>query len=192
MNSFDAYVMYIALKRHFSSSYDYVKYNGKVNVSVASLEKRRDKYSFHKLAKQPDPFGLAVANLFEDTSKWVGDLFDDEAQRVYTAMKKRRETLSYTFKDQLLSIDNFKDSFTVVDGQHPPLLKAYLRGKIGPETLIILNSLGGFFDSWDAKITETYQWPEVKFKLNKLAQFFDFDRAKFKKIFKSVMDEMSE
>jgi len=93
MNSFDAYVMYIALKRHFSSSYDYVKYNGKVNVSVASLEKRRDKYSFTKLAKQPDPFGLAVANLFEDTSKWVGDLFDDESQRVYTSMKKRRETL---------------------------------------------------------------------------------------------------
>lgn len=181
--------MYIALKRHFSSSYDYVKYNGKVNVSAASLEKRRDKYSFHKLSKQPDPFGLAVANLFEDSSKWVGDLFDDESNRIYTAMKKRRETLSYTFKDQLLSLDDLEAAFKVVDGQHPPLLKAYLRGKVGPETMIILNSIGGFFDVWDAKITETYQWPEVKFKLCKLAQFFDFDRAKYVKIFKTILAE---
>lgn len=179
--------MYLALKRHFTSSYDYVKYNGKVSASPASLTKRRDQYQFHKLAKQPDAFGLAVANLFEDPSKWVGDLFDDESQRVYTAMKKRRETLSYTFRDQLSSIEDLKKSFKVKDGQHPLLLKAYLRGKIGPETLIILDDLGHFFDYWDSEIDETYQWPEVKFKLNKLRVFFTYDQAKYRQIFKDLL-----
>jgi len=191
LTAYDAYVMYLALKRHFTSSYDYVKYNGKVSASLASLEKRRDKYSFHKLAKQPDAFGLAVANLFEDPSKWVGDLFDDDSQRVYTSMKKRRETLSYTFKDQLSAIDELQDSFKGTDGQHPPLLKAYLRGKIGPETMIILDDIGHFFDYWDSKITETYQWPEVKFKLNKLRVFFDYDRSKYREIFKKVLEEQT-
>lgn len=179
--------MYIALKRHFSSSYDYIKYNGKVNVSAASLEKRRDRYHFHKLAKQPDPLGLAVSNLFKDPSCWVGDLFDEEAQTVYRDMKRRRETLSYLFKDELTSIDDLQDSLKVRDGQHPHLLKLYLRGKVSPETLIILDDIGRIFSYWDGKIEETYQWPEVRFKLDKLRPFFPYNRDKYKQAFADIV-----
>ena len=46
---FDAYKTYLALKRHFTSDYDYFKYNGKVRAGVESFLKRNDKFFFRKL-----------------------------------------------------------------------------------------------------------------------------------------------
>lgn len=188
MSPFDAYVMYLALKRHFSSSYDYVKYNGKVSATVASFEKRKDRYMFHKLSKHPDPMGLVVSNMMDDDTKWVGDLFDDQAQSVYNAMKKRRETLSYTFRNELSSIEDLESSMKVVDGDHPPLLKMYLRGKVSPETMIILDDIGGLFDYWSSKILDEYQWPDVKNRLNKYRPFFQYDKAKYREAFSKILD----
>lgn len=192
MNPFESYQMYVAMKRHFSGSYDYVKYHGKVNVSVASFEKRRDKYMFHKLSKQADPVGLVVANMFVNPDVWVGDLFDERASAVYTEMKRRRETLSYTFKQELLNVVNLEKALKVVDNEHPLLFRLYRSGKISPETMIILDSIGYIFDYWSKNIHDEYLWPEDRKRLENLASFFDFDKAKYKKIFKEVMDELLE
>ena len=40
---FKAYKLYLAVKNHFTTSYDYFKYNGKVNAKEDSFLKRRDK-----------------------------------------------------------------------------------------------------------------------------------------------------
>ena len=52
MNEFECYSTYTALKLHFTTDYDYFKYNGKHNASVASFEKRTDKRFFKRLAKR--------------------------------------------------------------------------------------------------------------------------------------------
>ena len=44
MNEFEAYKHYLALKLHFSSDYDYFKYNGKTNATQQSFEKRKDRF----------------------------------------------------------------------------------------------------------------------------------------------------
>ena len=41
---FDAYKVYLALRQHFTSVYDYFKYNGKVRAGVESFLKRKDKF----------------------------------------------------------------------------------------------------------------------------------------------------
>ena len=51
MNEFEAYKHYLALKLHFSSDYDYFKYNGKTNATQQSFEKRKDRFRFSKLAR---------------------------------------------------------------------------------------------------------------------------------------------
>ena len=51
MNEFEAYKEYIALKLHFTSDYDYFKYNGKTNVTLHSFEERKDKYHFKRLRR---------------------------------------------------------------------------------------------------------------------------------------------
>ena len=44
MNEFDACQLYMALKLHFTTKYDYFKYNGKTKFTVAQFNKRKDKY----------------------------------------------------------------------------------------------------------------------------------------------------
>lgn len=49
---FESYKLYNALKLHFESSYDAVKYNFKSNVTPNSFLKRKDKYFFAKLGRK--------------------------------------------------------------------------------------------------------------------------------------------
>lgn len=190
LSPFDAYVMYLALKRHFSSDYDYVKYNGRVSASLGSFEKRKDRYQFQKLAKQKDPFGLILSNMVEDPGVWVGDLFDDVALRRYGEMKKRRETMAYRFKDELSSIDELESSMKVVNGDHPHLLKLFMRGKVSPETMVILNNIGKgqLFSYWSDKIQDAYSWPDTERKLIKYSPFLNYDKAKYTEYFKGLQN----
>ena len=43
MDAFDAYKVYIALKSHFNSDYDFNKYHGKTRVNLDSFLKRSDR-----------------------------------------------------------------------------------------------------------------------------------------------------
>ena len=53
MTPFQVYIEYLALKSHFSNEkYDYFKYNKKVRASVASFNKRSDKYWFEKSSRK--------------------------------------------------------------------------------------------------------------------------------------------
>ena len=72
---FDSYKLYNALRLHFETDYDAVKYNYKSNVSPQSFFKRKDKYLFAKVAKNygNDLLGYYVSNFKEGVS-YVGDM----------------------------------------------------------------------------------------------------------------------
>ena len=48
---YDAYQLYLGIKLHFYSDYDFIKYNGKVRGDINAFLKRKDKYHFGKLFK---------------------------------------------------------------------------------------------------------------------------------------------
>ena len=53
MTDFEAYRQFLALKLHFTSeNYDYFRYNGKHNATMASFDKRTDKRLFKKLVRK--------------------------------------------------------------------------------------------------------------------------------------------
>ncbi len=52
MTGYEAFSIYHTLKLHFTSDYDYFKYNGKCNISPTTFENRRDKYHFYKLSRK--------------------------------------------------------------------------------------------------------------------------------------------
>ena len=53
MEPIDVYLMYCALKAHFSrEDYDYHKYGGKTKISRESYWKRKDRYYFAKIANK--------------------------------------------------------------------------------------------------------------------------------------------
>ena len=52
MEAWEAYQMYLGLKLHFTTDYDYTRYGGKTSASKASFLKRRDRNYFAKVARK--------------------------------------------------------------------------------------------------------------------------------------------
>ncbi len=52
MDAFSAYKIYMGLKAHFNSDYDFKKYSGKTTASKSSYLKRKDKFFFGKVSRR--------------------------------------------------------------------------------------------------------------------------------------------
>ena len=192
MTPFEAYKLFLAIKMHFTQpQYDFIKYNGKVNASIQTFEKRKDKFHFAKLARHRDPVGYLVSQFIAGGfTGWIGDLFTEEAERVYTQYLARHQSLTYNFQSDLGKLEEgFISKFRVKDGQHPQALVMFRRGNISPESFTILNDVLGFFPLWDSKIDDTILWPSIRDRMLKYRPFIHYDKAKIKSFIRTVMAE---
>lgn len=182
-DAFDLYVYYLALKRHFTSNYDFFKYNGKVKANAMSFENRKDKFFFYKLTKYPNPKDHILANVVENPDVWIGDLLEDKAKDVYDKWLKIRESLSYTFRTDLGKLDyDDPNKDIMTSGEHPNLLKLYMQGQFHIESLIILDGLMKIFSYWDKNIQDTILWPDINKKCENYKPFLQYEKEKMRKI----------
>jgi hypothetical protein len=188
MTPFETYRTFLALKSHFNSDYDYIKYNGKIRTATQqAFEKRNDKYQFNKVAKHGDAMNFMLANFVDNTVTWGGDLATDKADSVYLKWLKRQQAITYIFTEDCNKLlTKFDENFIVVDGQRPHALKLYLQNQISIETLIILNDICKFFPHWNKSIDETIIWPALYKKCIKYKPFFRYDITKCKKIMRDI------
>ena len=163
MEAYDAYKIYHALKLHFTSDYDYNKYNGKANVSVDSFLKRNDRPFFGRVSRKykDDTKDFFISNFIVNPKGWVGN-FNDEN---YLNWKKRNQSLKYNYKSELVELFHKVSTFDEIfhnGSQHPLLLKQFMAKKLSIETVAILESLLGFCDRFDKQIEENIVWPDRK------------------------------
>tara|TARA_B100000085_G_scaffold159164_1_gene144702 strand:- start:663 stop:1259 length:597 start_codon:yes stop_codon:yes gene_type:complete len=198
MMPFDAYRCYLSLKNHFTKEkYDYHKYCGKSRATVQSFYKRKDRFWFEKLARNKNDKEVVdffVSNFITctDPSKlWIGEMMREGEDR-YTEWKKRNQSLTYIFTEEVESIfsdKNFDSMFTLDGTTHPQILKEYLRKNISIETLVILDQILGFKKEWDSKLTDPV-WQSVSLRMRKYSPFLNIDVFRYKKILKkSVLEK---
>ena len=73
---YEAFAVFHALKLHFTSKYDFVKYNGKCNIGKDAFMLRKDKFYFYKLSrkyKKEELFGYYISNILVNPKLWAGD-----------------------------------------------------------------------------------------------------------------------
>ena len=192
MTEFEAYIQFLALKLHFTSDhYDYFKYNGKHNASLASFEKRTDKRFFKRLAKRNiNIVEYYVANLI-DGKEWVSQ-FED---RVWTEWLSRNQSIEYNFindAEKLLTNAEFFDIiFNSDKGNHPKLVKAYLGKKISLETLVIFEKLLRFRKTFDKEIKEQIIWPKVSQLIRKYEPFVEANISRCRKLLLEKAEELN-
>jgi len=197
MTSYDAYRLYLAIKLHFTTpNYDYFKHNAKVNSSLNAFLKRNDRFFFHKLATKygDDLMMYFVSNFVDRPKTWVGDLVRADGDTIYNKWRKYNESFSYNFRNDCVLVSNiinadsirFDDVFSVVNGQHPRMLRLLLSGKISIQSLIIFDKILSFVGRWDKEIAETVIWPEKSFKIAKLRPFVNVNTTKCKFIMKEI------
>ena len=195
---FDVYKTYLAVKLHFASdTYDYYKYDGKVNAKLDTFTKRKDRYFFHKLSTryaETDILDFFVANFLADSKRWIGNLLANDGRDVYLDYKKRKEAFAYHFKQECGTIASdlgrrnisFNDGFIPSNGQHPRILRLLIQRKISYQTTIVLNHYLGFTKNWDKEITEKIVWPEISLKVTRLKPFINFNATECKLIMKET------
>ena len=182
-DAFNIYVYYLALKRHFTSSYDYFKYNGKVKANAMSFENRKDKFFFYKLSKKKEAKDIILANMLANPNAWAGELLDDKAESIYKDWAKRKQSLTYEFKSDIVNMDDeFNLNFYVENGQHPRLLKLYMMNRISLETLVILCDITGCMKYWEKNISDNIVFPDINTLVRKYKPFLEYDKAKMRKI----------
>ena len=194
---FDAYKTYLALKQHFTSSYDYFKYNGKVRANIESFLKRKDKFFFRKLQKKYDKNELVeffVSNFIVSGDNWIGSLVTQESEQNYALWRKNKESISYNYRNELsllydycLSNDISCNQLVLVeDGNHPILLRLLLQNKISLETIIVLDDILRFTRYWNVKLDDII-WDEKKKLIYKYRSFMKYDLDKCKQITKEIL-----
>lgn len=189
MDSFEAYMMYSALKRHFSDlSYDYHKYNGKLKLSRKSFETKPFVFFFKKLSQKENPQELIVSNFIQDI-RWVSELLTTEANQIYLDWKLRNQSLTYHFQQQLEILPNNIDQLLKFDGtDYPQLLKLYNQNLVSPETIVVLDFIFDFLKNWYRKTQNTIV---MTGKIIKLIQYKPFINYNVNKIKPLLVDKFS-
>lgn len=188
---YGSFTLYWALKLHFTSNYDYFKYNGKSKMTKEAFEKNASKYSFYKLSRKysyNDLKNFYVANFLHSETKWISDLLNAEAEDNYRKWQKVNQSLTYVFEQDIMhlldSVDNPEELLEVKPGKYPLLLSEAMEENIAIETLCIMNDLMGFFAMWSNKITDDIIWPKYKNKCEKYTPFINYEKNKFRNILK--------
>ena len=194
MQPFEVYRYYLALRLHFTTdSYDVIKQQGRVRATRNSFLKRKDLLSINRVAEtysDKDIVNFLVAN-FVSGDRW-GGVFDVEAKDRYQGWKKRIESISYTFKKELDKAVLFADKnnitfdqlFSYNNGQHPPIVKMYLRNDISIESLVILNKLNNFTDQLDQDLKDDLVWPDISRIIKKYSPFLEIKKDKYNEIYR--------
>ncbi len=197
---FDVFRVYMAVKLHFTTDYNYFDYDGKVNIKLDTFTKRNDRYFFHKLSskyKQDEILDFFVANFCESDKKWIGNLLENDGRETYLNYKKVKDNFNYHFRNDFVNIINdfsskrisFDDGFFVHSGQHPRLLRLLIQRRASFQTIIVLDQVLSFIKNWNKQIEERVVWSKIAHTITKLKPFVNYNITECKLIMKEIVNE---
>ena len=194
---FETYQTYLSMKSHFTNrKYDFFKYGGKSRATMASFNKRKDKYWFEKTSRKYSDqqiLDFLLANfVIADNPQhlWIGEIINS-GERTYAEWMKRQQSLTYLFKEQsneLLFNKKLNEVFDCSNNKHPIVLKKYLGGEISLETLMILEKVFSFVKNFDKKLTDPV-WETVSLKIKKYTPFLNINVFPYKKILREMIND---
>ena len=199
--AFNAYNKFIALKQHFTStSYDFFKYKGKVRSNLNTFKTKKDRFFFEKVSRKYEGDELIifyVSNLIKNRDIWIGELAKNAAcEKTYLDWKKMKQSLTYQFQSDILSIksnmnhlqqvdQDFNQLFLTKSDEYPQLFEFHTEGTISLETLIGVDLVLGCFRHWERELSGDVIWDDFYHMCIKYAPFLNFSvsqRNKFKEI----------
>ena len=194
---FETYQTYLSMKSHFTNrKYDFFKYGGKSRATMASFNKRKDKYWFEKTSRKysdEEVLNFLLSNFVSANNPenlWIGEIINS-GERTYAEWMKRQQSLTYLFKEQLNELlfnKNLNEVFDCSNNKHPIVLKKYLGGEISLETLMILEKVFSFVKNFDKKLTDPV-WETVSLKIKKYTPFININVFPYKKILREMIND---
>lgn len=196
MTAFDCYKTYLAFKNHFTKdTFDYFKYGGRTNASVASFNKRKDRYFFEKMSRQRKDeeivnYFTAIFSQCDDPQRvWIGEIIQTGDEK-YQFWQKKVQSLGYLFRqemEKLLNGIDFNSVFECESGKHPILVKEHLKKNVSIESMILLDAMVEYKKRFDGKLDD-FVWKTISLKLDKYRPFLlnSINIDKYKKILRGI------
>ena len=193
---FETYQSYLSMKSHFTNrKYDFFRYGGKSRATMASFNKRKDKYWFEKTSRKysdGEIVDFLLANFVTtDNPKnlWIGEIINS-GERTYADWIRRQQSISYIFKEEsskLLEENELEELFQIGKG-HPIILKKFLGSDISLETFVIFDIIFAFSEKFDEKLLDPV-WETVSLKIRKYKPVLNINVFNFKKILREIVNE---
>ena len=209
--TFNAWITYQALYAHFTKSrkggYDYFKYNGKLNMNEASMEKqfaklanKRGGWSVHRAMFTT--LGKTFMNkedmLFFYLSQFTNDItypdrFDSD---LYEEYKERMNNFHFHLKRDTEEImkymeeydKTFDELFQAKGINHPPIIKLVLSKTISLETFTTLDIMLDFLTPLEKKLIDPASKDLIKLVRN-YKPFLSISVGEEKKIIMDVLNK---
>ncbi len=193
MEPIDVYLMYCAMKAHFSrKDYDFLTYKGKSRVPRDSFFKRKDRVFFVKLSKkysEEDLKNYFVANFIIEKQGYIANFNDKN----YEIWKDRRSNFYDIFTEEIRPfVKDFNPIFKVKNSEHPFLLKEYLGKRVSLETLVILDELIGFSKNWERSLAEDYMWYDINKLMKNYKRFLTIDKNQYRIQLLKLIEESND
>lgn len=192
-----AFALFHTLKLHFTTKYDYLKYNGKCTINQEAFMLRKDKYTFYKLSRRyklDELRNFYLANLTKNPKMWSNDLLTEVAADNYKEWNKRNQSLAYKFEQDIrYALDRVSrpdELLKVVDGEYPLLYNMFSQHDVSLETIIIMNDFMQFIGMWKMKVEDDIIFPDFVKVVEKYGPFVNYERAKMRDILKKVLEEI--
>jgi len=182
MEPIDVYIMYCAMKAHFSrKDYDFFKYGGKTKVSRDSFWKRKDRFFFVKLSKkyktEIEIRNYLVSNFIKDKSGYIANFSEEN----YKSWLLRRSGFFDQFVIEMKPfIKEFEPLFEVKNSSHPKLLKEFLGSRVSLETMLVLDELVSFSKKWDKQLEDDIVWVDLKKLMKNYKGFLTINKNRYR------------
>mgnify|MGYP003135228820 CR=1 FL=1 len=153
---YEIYIKYLALQKHFSTDYDYFKFNGRVKAGVDAYNKRNDVYAFEKLSKiisMDDLEDFFIAHFLDNPKEWIKN------------MSRPTEDMMY------IKEHNPSQMMSVAHDKIPDIHNAVIKKELQMESIILLDNFYPFIDKHDKTVDIPFVWPDYIRKIKKYKPF---------------------
>jgi len=193
MEPIDVYIMYCAMKAHFSrKDYDFNKYGGKTKVSRDSFFKRKDRHFFVKLSRKYSTDieikNYYISNFIKDKRGYIANFSDEN----YKSWLLKRSGFFEQFIIELNPyIKEFEPLFEVKNNNHPKLLKEFLGSRVSLETMIVLDELVCYSNKWDKLLEGDIIWIDLKKLMENYKGFLTINKNLYRMKLLKLIEESS-
>ncbi|QAY01257.1 loader of DNA helicase [Aeromonas phage ZPAH1] len=198
------YRLYRSLKTQFSNPKYRVIKGGEwklLSTTEATFNKMSRKFVYERLAKKYDLgtlCGIMITNFCSNPDMWGGDIGNEDAHDHYLRTIGKYDRMSLVFKKEVEDLlrkskskgMSFRDMISPKDGQ-PWLFKYVQQDVISYETMLLLDSIFNFIDSYDT--LNDHVWSNgYSSRIKAYRLMVEIDKSKVMKNFKKIIEDYKE
>lgn len=194
IDGYRAYRFYLATKLHFTSDkYDVFQSKGAVSVSIASFEKRNDRYMFSKLGQRFNTEREYIQFIASNFIYGNPDVIysGSEADDNYIEWQRRRQSATKLFDDDCHILINtnktIDELINCTNNQIPDIISLFISKKINIETVRILDDHLDFINKWEGSLITMFG-DQIRI-IKKAKGFIKYDKTKIRPVLNNLLEQ---